>query len=136
MSGSQEPSPRVAISILNWNGWRDTLECLESVRRLDFPNYLTIVVENGSWNESVERIRAWGRETLPDRTAFVEYTRETALRGGEPDLEAQLDAAESPNRLVLIRSEENLGFTGGHNVAIRYALESAWGCGFCVVSEQ
>jgi len=43
MSGSQESSPTVAISILNWNGWQDTLECLESVRRLDYPNYLTIV---------------------------------------------------------------------------------------------
>ena len=43
--------PLVAISILNWNGWRDTLECLESVRRLDYPNYLAIVVDNGSWDD-------------------------------------------------------------------------------------
>ena len=114
--------PLVAISILNWNGWRDTLKCLESVRQLHYRNYLTVVLDNGSWDDSVEEIRAWARKTLPDQTVFVEYTRETALRGGEPDLEAQLDAAGSPNRLVLIRNEENLGFTGANNVVFRYAL--------------
>jgi len=25
--------PKVAIIILNWNGWKDTIECLESVFR-------------------------------------------------------------------------------------------------------
>src|SRR5438067_13404479 len=29
--------PKVYIVILNWNNWRDTLECLESVYRLDYP---------------------------------------------------------------------------------------------------
>jgi hypothetical protein len=123
MTSSLQRLPKVAISILNWNGWQDTLECLESVRRLQYTNYLIIVVDNGSWNDSVERIRAWGKQALPDQVAFVEYTRETALSGGIPSSEAQLDAAESPNRLVLIRNEENLGFAGGNNVAIRYALE-------------
>jgi GT2 family glycosyltransferase len=111
------------ISILNWNGWQDTIECLESVRRLDYPNYLTVVVDNGSWDDSVARIRAWAKQALPVQAAFLEYTREGALGGGNPSSEAQLDAAESPSRLVLIRNEENLGFTGGNNVAIRYALE-------------
>lgn len=115
-------SPFVVISILNWNGWRDTLECLESVRGLDYPNWMTVVVDNGSRNDSVERIRAWAKEALPDQAAFVEYTRETALGGGNPSSEAQLDAAASPNRLVLIHDEENLGFTGGNNVAIHYSL--------------
>ena len=29
--------PRVAI-ILNWNGWEDTIECLESLYRITYPN--------------------------------------------------------------------------------------------------
>ncbi len=32
-------SPLVAISVLNWNGWQDTLECLRSIRALDYPDY-------------------------------------------------------------------------------------------------
>jgi GT2 family glycosyltransferase len=116
-------SPLVVSSILNWNGGRDTIECLESVRQLDYPNYLTVVVDNGSWDDSVERIRAWAAPSPGSSSAFVEYTREAALRGGGEAQEASLDATESKKRLVLIRNEENLGFTAGNNVSIHYALK-------------
>ncbi len=40
--------PRVSIVTLNWNGLGDTIECLESLRRVDYGNFETIVVDNGS----------------------------------------------------------------------------------------
>jgi GT2 family glycosyltransferase len=45
--------PKVAIIILNWNGLADTLACLESLYRMDYPNSEIIVVDNGSVDESV-----------------------------------------------------------------------------------
>jgi len=51
--------PKVAIIILNWNGWEDTIECLESVFRNTYQNYQVIVVDNGSTNGSIEKIKAW-----------------------------------------------------------------------------
>lgn len=50
--------PRVEIIILNWNNPGDTLACLESVFRLDYPNYHVLVVDNHSTDDSVARIRA------------------------------------------------------------------------------
>jgi len=47
--------PRVSIIILNWNGWRDTIECLESLYRIDYPNYDVIVVDNSSTDDSIEK---------------------------------------------------------------------------------
>jgi len=35
---------KVKIIILNWNGWADTIECLESVLRNDYPNYQVVAV--------------------------------------------------------------------------------------------
>jgi GT2 family glycosyltransferase len=118
-------APLVAISILNWNSWQDTLECLESVRRLDYLNYLIVVVDNGSWNNSAERIKAWAEENLGSEHAIANYTREIALMGGRPEDEQALGRTDSPARMVLIRNEENVGFTGGNNVAIHYALNRA-----------
>jgi len=119
---NQNSSPRVVISILNWNGWHDTLECLTSVRQLDYPNYLIVVVDNGSGDESLEELRAWAKTHFREGDAFVEYRREVALTGGEAAREEGLEHGASSRRLVLVDNAENLGFTGGHNVAIQYAL--------------
>ena len=48
---------RVHIIILNWNGLKDTLECLESVFRLDYDDFAVIVVDNCSSDDSVATIR-------------------------------------------------------------------------------
>ena len=61
---SIEEWPKVAIIILNWNGWKDTIECLESVFRIDYPNYQVIVVDNNSPNNSMEYIKAWAEGNL------------------------------------------------------------------------
>lgn len=49
--------PKVAIIILNWNSLKDTLECLESCSKIDYPNFEVIVVDNASTDGSVERIK-------------------------------------------------------------------------------
>jgi hypothetical protein len=67
-------SPLVAISVLNWNGWQDTLECLRSIRALDYPHYLMIVVDNGSRNDSVARIKEWAMRNFGDLHIIVEYS--------------------------------------------------------------
>jgi glycosyltransferase involved in cell wall biosynthesis len=52
-------NPKVYILILNWNGWKDTIECLESIFRNSYPNYQVVVIDNGSTNGSIEKIKAW-----------------------------------------------------------------------------
>ncbi|GAB4487457.1 MAG: glycosyltransferase family 2 protein [Thermodesulfovibrionales bacterium] len=123
-------SEKAYIVILNWNGWKDTLECLESVFRSDYPNYQVIVCDNDSTDGSLEHIRAWaeGREIamVPDTPpvrleppvakpiAYAEYGREQAEAGGADEMHDR--------KLVLIRTGANLGFAGGTNVGLRYAL--------------
>lgn len=49
--------PPVAVVVLNWNGARDTVECLESLARLGYANTRVVVVDNGSTDDSVRTIR-------------------------------------------------------------------------------
>jgi GT2 family glycosyltransferase len=44
--------------VLNWNGWQDTLACLAALARTEYSNLSVIIVDNGSTNDSVARIRA------------------------------------------------------------------------------
>ncbi len=50
----QEPS--VAIIILNWNGFDDTVECLNSLRQTTYGNYKIVLVDNGSANNEGTRL--------------------------------------------------------------------------------
>ena len=50
--------PTVLIIVLNWNGKEDTVECLESLNHISYPNYEVIVVDNGSTDDSVEQLKA------------------------------------------------------------------------------
>ena len=137
-------NPKVAIIILNWNGWKDTVECLESVFRIDYPNYQVIVVDNGSNDDSVEKIKAWaeGRQEVPTPEPthplyhlshppvqkpipYIEYDRKTAEVGAMPKKEKLLYnklPKKIPHPMILIQTGDNLGFAGGNNVGIRYAL--------------
>lgn len=84
--GSPSNSSKVFVILLNWNGWEDTLECLASLAKLDYPSYEVLVVDNASTDNSVTKIR----EAYPN--------------------------------LMLFENSSNLGFSGGNNTGIRYAL--------------
>jgi len=51
-------SSRVTIVILNWNRTADTLECLASLKKIDYPVFDIVVVDNGSTDASVSAILA------------------------------------------------------------------------------
>lgn len=51
-------SPRVFCVVINWNGWKDTKACVESLVAQDYAGLCIVIVDNGSTNDSVQRIRA------------------------------------------------------------------------------
>ncbi len=56
-----ESHPSVAIVLLKWNRWQLTLACLESVFRLDYPDFRVIVCDNDSSDDSMQRVRDWAK---------------------------------------------------------------------------
>jgi len=69
--------PRVYIVLLNWNGWQDTLECMRSLRRMEYQNWHTVIVDNGSIDDSVERLK----DTCPEVT-ILETSRNLGFAAG------------------------------------------------------
>lgn len=50
--------PKTYVVLVNWNGWADTVACLESLDPLTYPDATVLVVDNGSTDDSVARISA------------------------------------------------------------------------------
>jgi len=108
-------NPKVYILILNWNGWQDTIECLESVFRLNYDNYQVVVCDNQSQDNSFQQIINWAlgltEVNIPNSDpmrhfsyppvskpiSYVTFDRKTAEYGGN---QAHSDQNEAP-QLVL-----------------------------------
>ena len=47
----------VAVVVLNWNGWRDSVQCIQSLKQMDYPDCRIVLVDNASSDDSVLQIR-------------------------------------------------------------------------------
>jgi GT2 family glycosyltransferase len=127
---TEAPQACVAIVLVNWNGWRDSVECIDSVLAQEHRNYHIFIVDNDSHDGSVDHIAAWCAAPAAGpnwrRHDGVERYTDQPGRNSVPirvsdRADAGLPAAESGCSVTLIRSGGNLGFAGGCNVGIRAA---------------
>lgn len=69
--------PKVFIIILNWNGKKDTIECLNSLKSLKYSNFEIVVVDNASSDGSVSAIK----DQFPEIT-LLQNTTNLGYAGG------------------------------------------------------
>jgi GT2 family glycosyltransferase len=81
----------VFVSLLNFNGRKNTLECLESLKKINLADIkLTVLIVDNNSTEPLD---------LKD------------------DVQGEI-------KIKVIKNKNNLGFSGGNNVGIRYALKN------------
>lgn len=96
---------KVCIIVLNWNRPRDTIECLESLLPFVKARQASIVVcDNASADDSEERILEWVNNYF-----YIDSEGVASARVKEIDF-------------IFIQTGKNLGYAGGNNAGIRYAL--------------
>ena len=112
----------VSIIILNWNGWKDTIECLESLYQINYSSYDVIIVDNNSNDNSINKIKEYCIGKIKIESPFLK---------NNPDIKPiellehnNLNIAENSalKKLILIKNNENVGYAEGNNIGIRFAL--------------
>ncbi|MBI4130357.1 glycosyltransferase family 2 protein, partial [Candidatus Roizmanbacteria bacterium] len=85
----------VFIILVNWNGWSDTIDCLNSLARIDQTGLRVeiVVVDNHSSDDSVERL-----------TRYIKSDH------------------HRKQTITLLPQKRNTGFSGGNNCGIQFAL--------------
>ncbi|MDO8610063.1 MAG: glycosyltransferase family 2 protein [bacterium] len=86
--------PLVSIIVLQYNHSDATILCLESLRRLSYKNCKIIVVDNASSDSDSNTARLYITQHFGDK-----------------------------GNCVFIQNKNNLGYAGGNNVGIKYALK-------------
>ncbi len=101
------------IVVLNWNNYEDTVKCVESVLGMEYECSCIIVVDNGSYDDSREKIVRWFENNGLSFDIF-------SYKDG--NFSKIREHTVSSQRVSLIVLEKNLGYAGGNNVGMSYAL--------------
>lgn len=78
--------PVIYIILVNYNGYKDTIKCIDSLKKINYINYKIIIVDNASSDNSLKILK------------------------------------QKTNNCIIMKSKKNLGFAGGNNLGIKYAL--------------
>lgn len=98
----------IGVAVLNWNGYRDTITCLDSLLGARPRPARVVVVDNASADASITHLRQWvSRQDVPHRVVHAGHT------GGNSE---PAPAAS----LTILRASTNRGFAGGNNLALRW----------------
>ncbi len=110
------------LVVLNWNNGTDTVECLDSVCAAgDHAVAGVVVCDNGSNDDSMERLRNWAVRRKVDMPEL--HLTEDRFKLLAPGLATTSEPVAGATRYVLLQTGFNRGFAGGNNVGLRYLQE-------------
>jgi O-antigen biosynthesis protein len=113
--------PRVSVVVCTHNGERTLTDCLERLVALPYPNYETIVVNDGSTDRSAEIARSFGVRVLDTPHSGLSFARNAGVAAATGEIVAFLDDDAYPDRDWLhyiaasLEGTGNVG-TGGPNL--------------------
>ncbi|HDD44960.1 MAG TPA: glycosyltransferase [Candidatus Desulfofervidus auxilii] len=100
---------KVSIILIHYKDINNILECLNSIYKNNYDHYQIIIIDNNSKIDPFQKLSSLARkekkEFLECNINHFHYPQELFKK-----------------ELILIRSKENLGFAGGNNLGIKYAL--------------
>ena len=116
----------VYIILVNWNGCADTIECLESLVRLEDDDFSVVIVDNGSSDQSAERIRDWSiapAATMPRSPIWSRLPKARRIAADVRVVALADDPAPIPDgsRITMIMAGANLGFAAANNIGMAFA---------------
>ena len=109
------PGVRPFAVTVNWNRPDDTIECVRSILSGGYDDIGLVVVDNGSGDGSVEKMR----KALPEATIIANSTNEGYVKGANKGIRMALDAGATH---ILIINNDAIG-EGKFIVQLKEALD-------------
>jgi GT2 family glycosyltransferase len=73
---------KIYIIVLNYNNAKDTIECLESLYKLDYDLFHVVVCDNSSTDDSENKIKKWQVQMRVPNFTFIQTNKNRGYAGG------------------------------------------------------
>lgn len=116
---------KVYIIIVNYNGGKDTVECLESLLKLKYSNFQIIVIDNSPDFKSCQYIQQWALRGTAIETAFPQLLLPFAdkpLNEFTSVSENDLLINDFYSKVIVAKTHRNEGFSAANNIGLNYVL--------------
>lgn len=100
---------KICVVVLNWNGWEDTLACIQSLLESKPSPDRIVICDNASTDGSCDHI-------VKNLTCNFNY-RFVSIRSRIHE------ALNRSPQITIFQNEANAGFAAGNNPGIRYAMD-------------
>ncbi len=114
---------RILAAVVNWNGWRDTLTCVDSMRGIAAPAFDLLICDNGSSDGSCSHLQEWARRALGPCT---ESRSDLGSQGCVVSYHAAhpLEGMGVVKSVHVMRLEGNAGYAGAINRCIEWGQKA------------
>lgn len=99
----------VAILLLNWNGYKDTIDCINSLLKMSYKDFFVVVGDNGSSDNSIDLIKEWCNKNKIDSHHY--------------SLGEKCNNDINSRSIHLYDMKQNHGFSIGNNYMIKFVKD-------------
>jgi O-antigen biosynthesis protein len=119
---SDQPWPFISVILCSYNGSRTIRDCLEGLRKLEYPNFEVIVVDDGSTDGTASIVGEYGFRLISTSNHGLSSARNTGMRAAKGEIVAYIDddAYPDPQWLTYLAAtfnSTNYAGVGGPNIA-------------------
>ena len=116
-------SKNIAITVLTWNDWKNTIECLESIFQSDYSNYDVILINNGSDDYHLDKIYEWLDNKIKIEDEEIEFNPNKRINIIDISNERKKTSIDFKN-IYLINLKKNIGLAPAVNLGLKFAIDN------------
>ncbi len=113
---------KLAVIVLTWKDWQNTLKCLESIHQQDYNKFKVFIVDNHSNDETFNKINAWSKNKIKITDKLLKHKNKKLKI-----LDLRKKKLNSNNlnkfKFIFVENKKNLGCGLGHNSGYKIALK-------------